>query len=108
MPSTNANPADQKEDKTMTVKEQLIEEIQQAPDSLIEAMLDFLLFAKARRNQQTQELPTPKASESPSRPIWELFEEFADQVPEEVAAKLPTDGAVQHDHYLYGAPKRDQ
>jgi len=31
----------------------------------------------------------------------------ADMTPEEIA-KLPTDGAEQHDHYLYGSPKRRQ
>lgn len=30
---------------------------------------------------------------------------FAD-VPDEVWEKLPTDGAEQHDHYIYGTPKR--
>jgi len=36
----------------MTAREQLIQEIAQAPDFLVEELLDFLLFAKARRNQQ--------------------------------------------------------
>jgi predicted DNA-binding antitoxin AbrB/MazE fold protein len=27
-------------------------------------------------------------------------------LPEEVVSKLPTDGASQHDHYIYGTPKR--
>ena len=29
-------------------------------------------------------------------------------MPEEVRAKLPDDGAAQHDHYIYGVPKRDE
>ena len=36
----------------MTAREQLVQEIAQAPDFLIEELLDFLLFAKARRTQQ--------------------------------------------------------
>jgi hypothetical protein len=36
----------------MTAREQLIQEIAQAPDFLVEELLDFLLFAKARRTQQ--------------------------------------------------------
>lgn len=39
------------------------------------------------------------------KPIWEYFEEFADNLPEDIASKLPTDGAAQLDHYLYGKPK---
>jgi len=38
-----------------------------------------------------------------------LFEEIlalAKELPEEVVAQLPTDGASQHDHYIYGTPKR--
>ena len=29
-------------------------------------------------------------------------------VPPEEFAKLPKDGADEHDHYLYGSPKRNQ
>jgi hypothetical protein len=29
-------------------------------------------------------------------------------LPPDVLATLPTDGAAQHDHYLYGAPKRPE
>jgi Arc/MetJ-type ribon-helix-helix transcriptional regulator len=41
-----------------------------------------------------------------SKPIWEVFEEITSSVPEEEWAKLPIDGAEQHDHYIYGTPKR--
>lgn len=34
---------------TMTAREQLLEEIEQAPDFLVEEVLNFLLFIKARR-----------------------------------------------------------
>jgi Protein of unknown function (DUF2281) len=36
----------------MATREKLIQEIAQAPDFLVEEVLDFLLFAKARRSQQ--------------------------------------------------------
>lgn len=39
-------------------------------------------------------------------PIWEqILAQTADAPPEELA-KPPIDGASQHDHYLYGTPKR--
>jgi hypothetical protein len=41
------------------------------------------------------------------RPFWEIAEEISSQVPLEEWEKLPADGAEQHDHYLYGSPKRD-
>jgi hypothetical protein len=41
-----------------------------------------------------------------SQPIWEVFEKIMLGVPEEELDKLPVDGAAQHDHYIYGVPKR--
>jgi predicted DNA-binding antitoxin AbrB/MazE fold protein len=31
---------------------------------------------------------------------------IGNSLPEEVLARLPRDGASQHDHYIYGTPKR--
>jgi antitoxin component of MazEF toxin-antitoxin module len=46
--------------------------------------------------------------ERPRQPIWErIIALTADASPEELA-KPPIDGASQHDHYLYGAPKRTE
>ena len=42
------------------------------------------------------------------RPIWEAILDNMKDVPAEDFAKLPSDGASEHDHYLYGHPKRDQ
>jgi len=39
-------------------------------------------------------------------PIWEFAAQLMRDPPEEALQALPTDGASQHDHYLYGAPKR--
>jgi hypothetical protein len=100
----------------MPAKEELIREIEQAQEILIEELLDFLLFTKARRNQQNAELgsgsqlavePNEQQFQT-SKPIWEIFEDFTNELPEEVIAKLPTDGAAQLDHYLYGKPKKDE
>jgi hypothetical protein len=41
------------------------------------------------------------------RPLWEIVDEISAQVPLEEWQKLPADGAEQHDHYLYGSPKKD-
>ena len=45
--------------------------------------------------------------ESTRQPISEIFEELSSQIPLEEWAELPQDGAEQHDHYLYGSPKRN-
>jgi len=40
------------------------------------------------------------------RPIWEIIQEISNQAPPGTWDDVPTDGSVNHDHYLYGAPKR--
>ena len=42
----------------------------------------------------------------PGKTLWEKNDERIKQVPSEVWESIPTDGAEQHDHYLYGAPKK--
>lgn len=49
----------------------------------------------------------PTSSEATDgRPIWEQIAEIVAQVPPEEWEKLPADLAANHDHYLYGTPKR--
>jgi hypothetical protein len=48
----------------------------------------------------------PEISEADrKRPIWEVFEELAKQIPEEELDKIPHDGAELHDHYLSHTPR---
>lgn len=42
------------------------------------------------------------------RHISETIRENMRDVPDDVMARLPSDGASQVDHYVYGLPKRDQ
>ncbi len=42
------------------------------------------------------------------RPLAARIREIWADMPDEVRAKLPADGASQHDHYIYGVPKREQ
>ncbi|WP_413171049.1 hypothetical protein [Anabaena azotica] len=48
----------------MTTREKLIQEINQSPDSVIEELLDFLLFIKSRRNRVEDEVISESAAES--------------------------------------------
>jgi LmbE family N-acetylglucosaminyl deacetylase len=43
----------------------------------------------------------------PLRQIAEAILETMRDVPPDVVAAIPEDGASQHDHYIYGWPKRD-
>ena len=42
----------------------------------------------------------------PHQHIAEAICENMKDVPPEIMATMPTDGASQHDHYIYGWPKR--
>jgi antitoxin component of MazEF toxin-antitoxin module len=46
--------------------------------------------------------------QGPRRPIWEKILDLTKDIPPEELEKLPTDGASQHDHYIYGTPKRPE
>jgi len=47
-------------------------------------------------------------AEHPLRTAADIVLDCMRQVPPEIMASLPTDGADQHDHYLYGSPKRER
>jgi hypothetical protein len=47
-------------------------------------------------------------TKQPGKPIWEIADELFDEIPEEELERQPIDGATQHDHYLYGTPKRPE
>lgn len=40
------------------------------------------------------------------RPMWEVVEEVNADLPADTWDNVPTDGSLNLDHYLYGAPKR--
>jgi antitoxin component of MazEF toxin-antitoxin module len=42
------------------------------------------------------------------RPIWEEILDLVKDIPPKEFDKLPSDGASQHDHYIYGTPKRPE
>ena len=51
-------------------------------------------------------LTSEEVPQAESRPIWEVMLDNIKDVSAEEFAKLPKDGASEHDHYLYGHPKR--
>ncbi len=59
-------------------------------------VLDFVDFLAQRTQPQTSE-----------KSLWDVLDEVADSIPIEERDKMPTDGSYQHDHYLYGTPKRE-
>jgi hypothetical protein len=49
-----------------------------------------------------------ESEKAEARPIWDVMLDNIKDVSAEEFAKLPKDGASEHDHYLYGHPKREQ
>ena len=76
-----------------------------ADDLVAEIVRDYFQRTHPRA---VHEMPTD--GEEPSaqtrKPIWEVAEELRKSVPAEEWEKLPVNGAAEHDHYIYGTPKR--
>ena len=69
------------------------------------------LLGRPLGSDETIEVVTsvrPAERRHDQRPIWDVITERMNAVPPEVLDLLPTDGASEHDHYLYGSPKRNE
>ncbi len=72
-----------------------------SPDEVIRKALDAL---DAKEQQET-----PLSTKEKKRlavPVWQRFQNAVHSLPKEELAALPSNGASEHDHYLYGLPKR--
>ena len=75
----------------MTAKEQLLQEIETASESLVQSCLELILSHK-----------TPLPSPQNNKPIWQIADEIIATIPEESFDQIPTDAAAKLDYYLYG------
>ena len=73
-------------------------------DAMTEAA--SLLLERLKHEQSQPEAARLPEAVPARKPIWEVFQEISADVPDEVWESLPTDLSEQHDHYLYGTPKR--
>ena len=90
----------------MSAKEHLLNEIERAPDAMVEEILDFCLLLKQR--QQAKESASSVSQSNGLLDLLKRVEEIQAQVPPEEWDKLPHDGSINHDHYLYGSPKAEE
>ena len=66
------------------------------------------LSLEAFAEQVLRERVQARSTASPaSEPFWKSFTRQVHALPDAVFDRLPEDGASEHDHYLYGAPKRN-
>ena len=74
-------------------------------DAVAEAVR--LLLRQRNRSEAGPENDGASEQTAPAhKPIWEEIAEISARVPEEAWDDLPTDLSDQHDHYIYGTPKR--
>jgi putative addiction module CopG family antidote len=69
-------------------------------------VVDEALSLLEQRERRQAETLVPAGSPPVRKPIWDAIQDIAATVPDEVWDAVPTDLAEQHDHYLYGTPKR--
>jgi hypothetical protein len=70
------------------------------------AVLEEALALLKRQEDRHVQADTVNGAGARARPIGAIIDELMSDVPDEVLDQLPVDGAAQHDHYIYGTPKR--
>lgn len=75
--------------------------------SIQQAVIERLALLSLEKQQKVlayaDELAQPKTD---GQTLWDMIQECTKDVPPEAWEEVPTDGALNHDHYLYGTPKR--
>jgi hypothetical protein len=81
--------------------------------SLGDQLIDKVRALPAEKQQEAlrllDTLTTGASSEGTGvdrRPVWEVVEEINAGLPADTWENVPTDGSINLDHYLYGAPKK--
>ena len=77
------------------LEQAILEKLQALPDEKQQEVLALV-------DEMLREGQAPRPREK--RPIWEIIEEISREAPPGTWDEVPTDGSVNHDHYLYGAP----
>ena len=81
------------------LEQTILEKLQALPDDKQQEVLALV-------DEMLKENHEPRPREN-VRPIWEIIQEISNQAPLGTWDDVPTDGSVNHDHYLYGAPKKN-
>ena len=90
----------------MSERELLMLEIAQTPDTLVREVLNFLLFIKAKTNQDNFQTSSSETCEVPS--FLNFIDQVNSEIPAQEDAQLPKDLSKNLDHYLYGSSKEEE
>jgi hypothetical protein len=75
------------------IEEAIVERLRALDAEEQKRVLDFVERIERQKSQ-------------PAKTLWDAIQNIVKDVPDEVWERLPTDGSEQHDHYLYGSPKK--
>ena len=82
------------------LEDQLIDKVRALPPNKQQEALRLLDTLADRASSE------PNGTRADRRPIWEVVDEINARLPADTWTNVPTDGSINLDHYLYGAPKR--
>ena len=83
------------------IEEKVIEKLRVLPEHQQAEVLKFVEDLAELEKKTDNGNPAGRVA------IWDKIEEIMRDVPDEVLASIPTDGSINVDHYLYGAPKKE-
>lgn len=82
------------------IEQELIEKVRAlSPEKQQEALKLLDLLASGTTSREP-------GADKRRRPLWEVIEEINAQLPEDTWDQVSSDGSINLDHNLYGAPKR--
>jgi hypothetical protein len=79
--------------KSSRIEETIVERLRTLDAAEQKRVLDFVEGIERQKSQ-------------PAKTLWDAIQDIVKDVPDEVWERLPTDGSEQHDHYLYGSPRK--
>ena len=82
------------------LEDQLIDKVRALPSNKQQEALRLL------DNLASEAGSEPNGVGADRKPIWEVVEEINARLPADTWENVPTDGSINLDHYLYGAPKQ--
>ncbi|MGI9069239.1 MAG: hypothetical protein ACR2HX_22910 [Pyrinomonadaceae bacterium] len=82
------------------LEDQLIEKVRALPPNKQQEALRLLDTLASEAGSE------PQGTDVDRTPIWKIVEEVNAGLPADTWENVPTDGSINLDHYLYGAPKR--
>ena len=87
-----------------TIEQQIIEAMRVLPEDKQKEVLAYAeQIGKDENAAQSENGKKPK-----KRKLLATIEAIMKELPPDAFKGYPTDGSLNHDHYLYGAPKREQ